>query len=35
CGFSDQSSFCNFFKRHTGLTPSEYIRSLLPPKAED
>jgi len=35
CGFSDQSSFCHFFKRHTGLTPSEYMRSLLPPKAED
>ncbi|MDF2516627.1 MAG: hypothetical protein K0R59_1923 [Sphingobacterium sp.] len=28
CGFSDQSSFCHFFKRHTGQTPSAYIRSL-------
>ena len=25
-GYSDASSFCRFFKRHTGFTPGEYIR---------
>lgn len=24
-GYADSSSFCRFFKRHTGLTPGEYI----------
>lgn len=26
-GYADSPSFCRFFKRHTGFTPSEYIRS--------
>ena len=25
-GYADSSSFCRFFKRHTGFTPGEYIR---------
>ncbi len=26
-GYADSPSFCRFFKRHTGCTPGEYIRS--------
>lgn len=26
-GYADSPSFCRFFKRHTGFTPGEYIRS--------
>ncbi len=27
CGFSDFSNFCRFFKRETGYTPSQYIKT--------
>lgn len=28
CGFSDFSNFCRFFKRETGYTPSQYIKTF-------
>ncbi len=28
CGFYDASSFCNQFKKHFGLSPKDYLRSL-------
>jgi AraC-like DNA-binding protein len=27
-GFPDQASFCRYFKRETGLSPTEYRQSL-------
>jgi len=31
CGFGDESSFCHFFKRQTGLTPSGYLLATPEP----
>lgn len=27
CGFYDSAAFCNFFKKHTGVTPTQYRNS--------
>lgn len=32
CGFVEQSSFINFFKKHTGLTPTRYLHASMQPK---
>ena len=32
CGYNEHSKFCNFFKRETGLTPSQYRDSNSPQK---
>lgn len=29
-GFSAASNFCRFFQQHTGLTPNEYRRAMIP-----
>lgn len=30
CGFTYQNHFTQVFKKHSGMTPSEYIRSMSP-----
>ena len=32
CGFGDKSYFCRYFKKETGMTPTEYRRSINMPK---
>lgn len=32
CGFKNESSFCNFFKKQMGLTPSSYLLATTTPE---